>query len=105
MQPEEFEEHAPNLEDPLSKVDDNAILRAEDAEPVRPAEVMGYFKGLNYPADKQEIIAQAEDNTAPPNVLFIIEQMEDRSYTAPEDMIEMLNGMSEPLHPTHTRPR
>lgn len=47
---------------------------------VSPAQVESYLKGISFPASKQDIIQQAEDNSADKPVLNILESLREKEY-------------------------
>ncbi len=53
---------------------------------VSPAQVEYYLKGISFPANKQDIIRQAEDNGADKPVLNILGSLRDKEYNSPIDI-------------------
>jgi Protein of unknown function (DUF2795) len=53
-----------------------------------PIEVATYLKGLDYPTDKQHIIKCAQQNSATPKVLKVINEFPDKVYDSPFDIAE-----------------
>ena len=41
-----------------------------------------HFQGIDFPANKQDLIEQAKKNGAEENVMSMLDQMEDREYAA-----------------------
>ncbi|MDN7012471.1 DUF2795 domain-containing protein [Methanoculleus sp. FWC-SCC3] len=50
------------------------------------ADLQFYLKGMDYPAGKQEIVAQARKNDAPLDVITAIESFSDRTYQSAADV-------------------
>lgn len=50
------------------------------SQKVSAAQIQMYLKGINYPADKQEIIETARNNNCPENVMEWFERLPDRTY-------------------------
>lgn len=51
-----------------------------------PASVQKYLGGLDYPADKQDIIKHAQDQAAPPEVISALEQLRDSQFDSPAEI-------------------
>lgn len=51
-----------------------------------PVTIEKYLKGIDFPADKDDIIACAEDNEAPEDVLDTLELLPERAYTDAADV-------------------
>jgi hypothetical protein len=54
---------------------------------VAPVVIERALKGLEFPAAKEEILRTAEKNNVPDDVFFTLDQIEDRNYSALEDII------------------
>ena len=50
------------------------------------ADLQVYLKGMDYPAGRQEIVAQARKNNAPEDVISAIETFSDRTYRSAADV-------------------
>lgn len=46
------------------------------------------IKGIEFPATKEDIISQAENNNAPADVLDILNQIEDKEYGSPVEIAQ-----------------
>ena len=57
-----------------------------------PAAVQKHLRGASYPADLDDLIAQAEENDAPADVIETIETLEERTYNGPADVTQALGG-------------
>jgi len=52
-----------------------------------PSNIAHHLKGIEFPADKQELIEYAEDNGAPDEVLEVLQQMPDKEYNSMSDLM------------------
>lgn len=48
-----------------------------------PAETETGVKGVNYPANKNELIKKANDNKAPSDVLSVLNHLKNNHYSSP----------------------
>ena len=53
-----------------------------------PANVQKYLSGVDYPADKQDLIEAARSNSAPDEVMQTIRQLPDEQYGGPQDVMK-----------------
>ncbi len=60
---------------------------------VSPAQVEFYLKGIKFPASKQDIIRQAEDNGADRPVLNILGSLREKEYHSPIDISKAIGKM------------
>lgn len=60
---------------------------------VSPAQVESYLKGISFPASKQDIIRQAEDNGADEPVLNILGSLREKEYQSPIDISKAIGKM------------
>jgi len=60
---------------------------------VSPAQVEFYLKGIKFPANKQDIIQQAEDNGADKPVLNILGSLREKEYHSPIDISKAIGKM------------
>ena len=60
---------------------------------VSPAQVEAYLKGISFPASKQDIIRQAEDNGADKPVLNILGSLREKEYHSPIDISKAIGKM------------
>ena len=51
-----------------------------------PAAVERYLNGINFPADKENLIKQAQENQVPEDVLQVLNQFEDKEYESAIDV-------------------
>ncbi len=47
--------------------------------------------GLDFPAGKEEILHKAEENNAPDDIFFALDQLEDRHFSDLEDIYRELH--------------
>jgi UDP-glucose 6-dehydrogenase len=55
-----------------------------------PSNILHHLKGVDFPADKQALIEQAQKNNAEGDILDIIRQMPDGQY---QSMADVLKGV------------
>lgn len=55
-----------------------------------PVSVQKYLKGVEYPADRDDLLAAAEEHDAPEEVIEALEALEDQSYDGPDEVAEGL---------------
>ena len=60
--------------------------RAPSLTHLSAADLQVYLKGMDYPAGKQDIVAQARKNNAPQDVITTIEGFSDRTYRSAADV-------------------
>ena len=53
---------------------------------VSPAIVVKYLAGMHYPAEKRNMIDNAENKDAPDDVLSLINKLPDKTYKSPIDV-------------------
>lgn len=61
----------------------------------RVSSIQRHLRGVSYPADLEDLVAQAEENDAPVEVMEAIETLEERTYEGPADVTEALGGEDE----------
>ena len=59
---------------------------------VNPVEVQLHLAGLDYPAMKDEVIAQAEQNDAPQDVIEALQALGEEQFEDPSEVQEALSG-------------
>ncbi len=57
---------------------------------INPIEVQTHLKGVDYPANKDEVIATAESNGAPQEVVEALQQMDGTDFEGPDDVMAAL---------------
>ncbi len=53
---------------------------------VNPIQVQKFLKGLNYPADRDQIVAHARDQGADKNAQDALERLPKQKYETPADV-------------------
>ena len=57
---------------------------------VNPIEVQEHLSGVDYPASKADIVATAESNDAPQEIIDVLQQMDGDQFDGPDDVMEAL---------------
>jgi Protein of unknown function (DUF2795) len=57
---------------------------------VNPIEVQRHLGGIDYPASKDEVIATAESNDAPQEIVDALQQMDGEQFEGPDDVMGAL---------------
>ncbi len=57
---------------------------------ISPVAVQKALKGIHYPASKQDLLKQAQQNSAPEEVVRKIQNMPGDNYTKPTDVMQAL---------------
>lgn len=60
---------------------------------VSAAQIQVYLKGMDYPANKEEIVQHAEQNNAPESVLKYLRQLPERQYDRPNHVQQEFGKM------------
>ncbi len=55
-----------------------------------PIAVLRYLKGAEYPADRDDLLAVAEGNDAPEEVVEALEALDDATFDGPDEVSEAL---------------
>ena len=53
---------------------------------INPIEVQKHLSGVDYPASKDEVVATAESNGAPQEILEALQQMDATDFEGPDDV-------------------
>lgn len=53
-----------------------------------PANVQKYLKGVDYPARKRDLVDQAKKNSAPDEVIQVIQKFPDHEFGGPQDVMK-----------------
>ena len=61
---------------------------------VNPVQLQRYLSGMNYPARRQDLLAQAEQNQADERALSSLERLPDEVYTSPADVSAALRQLT-----------
>lgn len=62
-------------------------------EKASPAAIEKYIKGIDFPADKQKLMSQAEGNSAPDDVMHVLSQFGDKEYHSPIDVAKEVGSI------------
>ena len=57
-----------------------------DPHKASPAAIEKYLKGIDFPTGKDSLIKQATENAAPEDVLYVLNQFEEKTYHSPIDV-------------------
>jgi len=57
---------------------------------VDPIEVQKHLSGIDYPASKDEVIATAESNGAPQDIVEALQRMDGTQFEGPDDVTAAL---------------
>ena len=57
---------------------------------INPIEVQTHLKGIDYPASKDEVIASAESNDAPQEIIEALQRMDGTEFEGPDDVMAAL---------------
>ena len=60
---------------------------------VSASELQLYLKGVDYPANRDELVQKAEENNAPENVMEWIRKLPERTYERPNHVEEEFGKM------------
>lgn len=53
-----------------------------------PANIAHYLKNIDFPANKDDLVRQAQDNNADDDVLDVLQQMPERKYGSMADVMK-----------------
>ncbi len=53
-----------------------------------PANVQKFLQGVDYPANKQQLVEKARDNDAPDEVMQTIRKLPEQDYGGPQDVMK-----------------
>lgn len=59
---------------------------------LNPQDLLQYLQGINWPANKQEVVSQAENNGAPQDLLDQLKSLEGGRYSGPEEVVNRLGS-------------
>ena len=57
---------------------------------LNPIEVQKHLSGVDYPASKDELVATAESNGAPQEIIEGLQQMDGDQFDGPDDVMAAL---------------
>jgi hypothetical protein len=58
---------------------------------INPIQLQKHLKGVDYPANKQDLIKKAQENGADENIVAALEQLSNESFQTPADVNEALS--------------
>ncbi|NKY87376.1 DUF2795 domain-containing protein [Nocardia veterana] len=58
---------------------------------VNPIQIQKYLSGVDYPCDRDEIVAAARSNGAGDDVISALEDMPDRTFNGPNAVSEAMS--------------
>jgi len=53
---------------------------------INPVQVQKFLKGMDYPANKQQIVRKAQDEGADDNVRQMLDRLPDQDYETPAEV-------------------
>jgi hypothetical protein len=56
-----------------------------------PITVQKYLKGVDYPADRDDLLVVAEANEAPEEVIEALEELDETTFDGPDEVVEALD--------------
>lgn len=60
---------------------------------IKTAEIQQYFRELEYPAQKPDLLVQAQELGADEEILELIFSLPDQEYQTPADISEAIEGL------------
>ncbi|NJL65060.1 MAG: DUF2795 domain-containing protein [Methylacidiphilales bacterium] len=60
---------------------------------INPIKLQKHLKGMDYPASKEKLIKQAQQNGADENAISVLEQLPDEEYESPTKVSQAVSGM------------
>ena len=66
-----------------------------NAEKASPAAVERYIKGTNFPANKKQLMEKAKSNSAPQDIINVLNKFEDKQYNSPIDIAKEMGRMGQ----------
>ncbi len=61
---------------------------------INPIQIEKFLKGIDYPAHKNDLIKQAEQNGADENVRSILQQLLDQQFDSPADVSKVVGAIN-----------
>lgn len=59
---------------------------------LNPQDAQQYLQGINWPANKDEVVNKAESNGAPQGLLDQLKNLGGGQFSGPEDVVSRLQG-------------
>ena len=60
---------------------------------VSVGEIQSYLGGVDYPKNKQQLIGHARNQGAPPEVIDLLQKMEDKQFHDPTDVSQSVGEL------------
>ncbi|MBW4581041.1 MAG: DUF2795 domain-containing protein [Tildeniella nuda ZEHNDER 1965/U140] len=60
---------------------------------VNPIQLQKYLKGVDYPANKQDLLDRARQESADENILSTLEQLSDEEFETPADVSKAVGAI------------
>lgn len=60
---------------------------------VNPIQLQKYLKGMDYPANKQDLLDRAEQEGADENILSTLKQLADDTFETPADVSKAVGNI------------
>jgi len=57
-----------------------------DSNKTNPVAIERYIKGIGFPANKEDLIQQAQENGAPEDVMDVLNRFDEHEYNSPIDI-------------------
>lgn len=67
-------------------------------EKASPAAVERYLKGMKYPADKNNLVSKAKENSAPADVMHVLDKFTEKDYHSPIDVSKEVGAVDKEIH-------
>lgn len=64
----------------------------EANQKVSPATIQQYLGGLNYPASKEQMIRHAQGQSAPQEVIDMLNELPDQGYSSPVEVVKQIGN-------------
>jgi hypothetical protein len=68
-------------------------IRRRRSMAVNPIQIQKFLKGVDYPASKEDVLANAERNGADEDVRTTLDQLPDEEYETPADVSQALGNI------------
>lgn len=60
-----------------------------------PANLQSYLKGAHYPSGKEDLIEVARTNSAPEEIIALLQQMTEEEFGGPQDVMKAYGQLDE----------
>ncbi len=68
----------------ISQIIRNKIMASQ--KKTNPIQVQKYLKGMNYPAQKKDLVQHAKVQNAPDDIMAVLKKLPDNEYKRPTDV-------------------